>query len=222
MHLDSSDPGEQFQILPGSDRTAHDSVPSPKSPVPSPASTNPRSPDLSALPRAAAATVELLAEAAAAHFAGQIRMAEALLEKAPNPGRYRDTLAGELDMRRAHLAEARSFESAARRRRVEPLSEEEHVLLDLARERRPDAAGSDMDALLRSVPADPLAVAGIRLDAAAGAFRDYCGSAVLGDEAEAPFARLESALENARDTYRRLLAARTGQNAAIVERRLTV
>jgi len=175
---------------------------------------------LTPLPRATAATIELLSEAAAIHFASRIRMAEALLEKAPNPGRYRDTLAGELAMRRAHLAEARGFETAARRRRVEPLSEEEHVLLDLAREHSPDASGSDMDALLRSVPADPLAVAGIRLDAAAGAFRDFCASAALGDEAEAPFARLESTLESARDTYRRLLAARAGQSAGTIERRL--
>lgn len=218
MHLDSSDPGAQFQILPGGDRAADDSAPSPKSPVPSPASS--KAPDLTPLPRAAAATIELLAEAAANHFASRIRMAEALLEKAPNPGRYRDTLAGELAMRRAHLAEARTFETAARRRRVEPLSEEEHVLLDLAREQSPDASGSDMEALLRSVPADPLAVAGIRLDAAAGAFRDFCASAALGDEAEAPFARLESTLENARDAYRRLLAARTGHSAATIERRL--
>ena len=192
MHLDSSDPGERFQILPGSDRVADDTSPNPKSPVPDPLTPKPQPPDLSPLPRAAAAAIELLAEAAAIHFAGRIRMAEALLEKAPNPGRYRDTLAGELAMRRAHLAEARTVETAARRRRVEPLSEEEHVLLDLAREQSPDASGSDMDALLRSVPADPLAVAGIRLDSAAGAFRDYCASAALGDEAEAPFARLES------------------------------
>ena len=165
MHLNSSDPGERFQILPGSDRVADDTSPNPKSPVPDPLTPKPQPPDLSPLPRAAAAVIELLAEAAAIHFAGRIRMAEALLEKAPNPGRYRDTLAGELAMRRAHLAEARTFETAARRRRVEPLSEEEHVLLDLAREQSPDASGSDMDALLRSVPADPLAVAGIRLDA---------------------------------------------------------
>lgn len=218
MHLDSSEASEHFHPLTGDEASTispprSDQVPRYPPPKPPPA-------DLSALPRAAAATIELLAEAAAAHFAGQIRIAEALLEKAPYSGRYRDTLAGELAMRRAHLAEARSFESAARRRRVEPLSEEEHVLLDLAREQRPEAAGTDLDALLRSVPADPLAVAGIHLDAAAGAFRDYCASAVLGDEAEAPFARLESSLETARDTYRRLLAARAGQSAAVIERRL--
>jgi hypothetical protein len=220
VHLDSSDPGAQFQIRPSSDRAADDFAPSPESPVPSPASFNPQPPDLTPLPRPVAASVELLAEAAGIHFASRIRIAEALLEKAPNPGRYRDTLAGELAMHRAHLAEAGRFETAARRRRVAPLSEEEQVLLDLARERSPASSGSDLEALLRSVPADPLAVAGIRLDSAAGAFRDYCGSADLGDEAEAPFARLEAALESARDTYRRLLTARAGQPAATIERRL--
>jgi hypothetical protein len=228
MHLDSSDLAEQYQVPTGGASAPEaaapeQETPGPKSLVLSPQSRTPKPqpPDLTALPRAAAATIELFAEAAAIHFAGRIRMTEALLEKAPNSGRYRDTLAGELAMNRSHLAAARTFESAARRRRVEPLSEEEHALLDLAREQSTDASGSDMEALLRSVPADPLAVAGIRLDSAAGAFRDFCASAALGDEAEAPFARLESSLESARETYRRLLAARTGQSVATIERRLT-
>lgn len=218
MHLDSSDRTDQFHPLRGADESPDEAA----SPRPSPESVapRPRAPDLTALPRAAAAAIELLAEAAAIHFASRIRMAEALLEKAPNGGRYRDTLAGELAMRRAQLAEARRIETAARRRRVAPLSEEEQALLDLARERNPHASGSELEALLRSPPADPLETAGDRLDAAAGAFRDYCSSGDLGDGAEAPFARLEAALESARDIYRRLLSARTGQDASVVERRL--
>jgi len=219
VQLDSTEATDQFQIQPGSGPGADDSRPSAghssRSPIPRPPPA-----DLTALPRAAAATVELLAEAAAIHFAGQIRMAEALLEKAPSPGRYRDTLAGELAMRRAHLADARLFETAARQRRVAPLGEEEQVLLELARERDLGAAGSDLEALFRSVPADPLEVAGIRLDSAAAAFRDHCASADPGNEAEARFGRLESALEEARSAYRRLLAARAGQCAGTIERRL--
>jgi hypothetical protein len=216
VHFESSD-HSQTGADPGAEEPAslRDTLPNPPIPRPQP-------PDFTALPRAAAATIELLAEAAAIHFASRIRMAEALLEKAPNPGRYRDSIAGELAMRRAHLAEARSFETAARRRRVEPLGAEEQALLDLARERNPDATGSGLEALLRTVPTDPLAVAGIRLDAAAGAFRDYCGSAAMGDDAEAPFGRLEAALETAREAYRRLLSARTEQSAATLERRLAL
>jgi hypothetical protein len=217
VHLDSQAREQDFP-----NRTDVDAArPEPASAPRLCAAPAPVAPDLTPLPRVTASTIEMLAEAAATHFAGQIRISEALLERA-RPGRYRDAVTGEIAMRRAHLAEARLIHAAARRRRTARLEPGERDLLDEARARNPHLAGSDMEALLRSVPADPLDVAGIRLDSADGAFRGFCASGPIGEEGEERFGRLQSALEAARAEYRRLLAARAGQDARILERRLAI
>jgi hypothetical protein len=67
-------------------------------------------------------------------------------------------------------------------------------------------------------PADPLYLAGLRFDAAAAEFQRICNAP--GQPDEDAFGRAETAVETARDEYRRLLGERVGQDADVIERRL--
>jgi hypothetical protein len=73
----------------------------------------------------------------------------------------------------------------------------------------------------RSACADPLEAAGLRLDAAAAEFDRLCRPhARLPDESA--FGLAEEAFLAARDSFRRLLAARLGHDAESVARRLSL
>lgn len=177
------------------------------------------SPDLTGLARGTASIIEMIAGQAIEAIDRKIDERRSALAKAKPGSTYHRDLKGELDMWIQHQAEARRFQSAAKRIRMSRLTPAEQDRIAKLRDRNPGVRGSVIDLMVMEVPVEPLDLAGLRLDAANAEMNRLCDARnPLPEEDE--FGHAEDAQEKARTEYSRLLTERTGHEAEAILRRL--